>query len=120
MKAESLPSTLDPNVLICCCKFSSRSSNNPRNDSNSVKCNSLKYCFASLAAFPEKDPMLLIVSILSFISSNWDRIAAKASCSYLNNEITLWHKSNRTATDELFQSYVNSKQKKHTVHMLLQ
>src|SRR5699024_12330344 len=85
--AESLLSTSDPNVSICCCKFASRSSNNPRNDSNIFKCNSPKYCFASLATFPEKELIQLTASILSFTLYNWDRKSAEASCKSFEKSI---------------------------------
>src|SRR5699024_395956 len=62
---------MDSNVFICCCKFSSKSSNNPLKDANTVKCISPKYCLADLAAFPEKDLMLftcfLVSSFILFI-----------------------------------------------------
>src|SRR5699024_7260749 len=78
--AVSLESTSDSNVWRCCFKFSSRSSNSPRKDSNIVKCNSLKYPFASLAASPENESISLIESICSFTLSKLDRISSDASC----------------------------------------
>src|SRR5699024_9403245 len=59
-----------PNVFLCCSTFSCMSSNKFPKDSIKVRCTPVKYCFAESAAFPEKDFMLVIASILFLTSFN--------------------------------------------------